>query len=182
MSEGQDDVSWIGRRIAQLRSERGWTLATLGGKVDLSTTQLSRIESGARHPSVGTLIEIARAFGVTLSELVAEDRAAPFHLARAGERTSHETANGRLTPLSGDYPGINAVHLTIPVASEAPQARHAGEEWLYVLTGSIDIVIADTTTSLERGDAVHFPSRTPHSVRNVGAEPAEALIVSAHPQ
>ncbi|MEU6562722.1 helix-turn-helix domain-containing protein [Nocardia nova] len=181
MSDRQEgDVGWIGRRVGQLRRERGWTLATLGGKVDLSSTQLSRIESGVRQPSVGTLIEIARAFGITLSELVAEDHAPQFHLVRVGQRASHETASGVLAPLSGDYPALNAVHLTIPATAEAPEARHRGEEWLYVLTGSVEIVIGTTTTILAPGDAVHFPSGTPHSVRNVGPAPAETLLVSAH--
>ncbi|WP_067873661.1 helix-turn-helix domain-containing protein [Nocardia vermiculata] len=178
MPDKQEDVSWIGRRAAQLRRDRGWTLAMLGNEVGLSSTQLSRIESGARQPSVGTLIELARAFGVTLSELVAENRVDQFHLVRAGERSSHDTANGVLAPLSGNYPGLAAVHLTIPVAAEAPRARHQGEEWLYVLAGSIEVSVDATTTRLEAGDAVHFPSHAAHSVRSVGSKPAETLIVS----
>lgn len=172
------DDSWIGRRVAQLRRERGWTLAGLADKVGLSSTQLSRIESGARQSSVGTLIEIARAFGISLSELVEEVHASPFHLVRSGERRPRETVNGTLATLSGRYPGLQAVHLHIPAGSGAPAARHRGEEWLYVLTGSVEITIDGTVLTLDAGDAVHFQAHTSHSVRNTGGDPAEMLLLS----
>jgi len=178
VSDTEDDHSWIGRRIAELRRARGWTLSVLGSKVGLSSTQLSRIESSTRQPSVGTLIEIAQVFGVSLSELVADEQPSPFHLVRQAERKPRETANGTLALLSGTYPGLQAVHLTIPASAEAPQARHPGEEWLYVITGRIEVVIDTTTRTLEPGDAVHFPSRSPHSVRNIGDQSAEALLIS----
>ncbi|WP_345493341.1 helix-turn-helix domain-containing protein [Nocardia callitridis] len=179
MPETQDDHSWIGRRIARLRRERGWTLAALGDKVGLSSTQLSRIESGTRQASVGTLIEIARAFGVSLSELVAdEERASPFQVFRLAERKPRNTANGILTPLSGRYPGLEAVHLTILASAEAPTAQHVGEEWLYVLTGMVQVAIGATTLTLEPGDAVHFPSHAPHSLRGIDNQPAEVLLIT----
>ena len=178
MSGRDTDEGWIGRRIGHLRRERGWTLAVLGQKVDLSSTQLSRIESGARQSSVGTLIEVARAFGVTLSELVADEPTSAFHLVRGGERTPRESANGVLTPLSGNYPGLEAIHLTVPASTAAPSAQHSGEEWLYILCGPVEVTIGSEVLVLQPGDAVHFPSHTPHSVRNVGKAPAEVLLVS----
>ncbi len=178
MSAHVDDDNWIGRRIARLRHERGWTLAVVGHKVGLSTTQLSRIESGGRQSSVGTLIELARVFGVTLSELVAEEPTRSFHLVRAGEHAPHESANGTMTTLSGNYPGIDAILLTIPPSSDAPIAHHSGEEWLYVLDGSIEVTIGNETVHLESGDALHFPSLNAHSVRGLGDGPTHALLVS----
>lgn len=178
MSGRGNDEGWIGRRIGDLRRERGWTLAVLGQKVCLSSTQLSRIESGTRQSSVGTLIEVARAFGLTLSELVADEPTIAFHLVRAGERRPRESANGALTPLSGNYPGLEAIHLTIPASAEAPSAQHSGEEWLYILRGPVEVAIGTDVLVLQPGDAVHFPSHTPHSVRNIGEAPAEALLVS----
>ena len=179
MPDHPSDENWIGRRIASLRRERGWTLAALGERVGLSATQLSRIESGSRQSSVGTLIELARVFQVTLSELVAEEPTLSFHLVRAGEHRMHESANGAMTPLSGNYPGIDAVLLIIPPASDAPVAHHSGEEWLYILDGSAEVVIGSERIRLDTGDAVHFRSLSAHSVRALGDEPTRALLVSA---
>ncbi|MDJ0362275.1 XRE family transcriptional regulator [Rhodococcus sp. H29-C3] len=179
MSAHPSDENWIGRRIASLRRERGWTLAVVGQRVGLSTTQLSRIESGGRQSSVGTLIELARVFEVTLSELVAEEPTYSFHLVRAGECAPHESANGAMTPLSGNYPGIDAVLLTIPPSSDAPIAHHSGEEWLYILHGSVEVTIGNEQVLLESGDALHFPSLNAHSVRGLGNTSTRALLVSA---
>lgn len=173
------DGTWIGRRIGQLRRAHDWTLAALAARVELSATQLSRIESGARHSSVGTLIELARAFGITLSELVAEEHRSPFQIVRARDRITRETANGRLAPLSGDYPGLQAVHLSIPASSESPTAQHRGEEWLYVLSCAVEVSMGTSIVTLESGDAMHFQASVPHSIRNVGSTPAEVLLVSA---
>lgn len=171
------DDSWIGRRVGEYRRGRNWTLATMAEKVGLSTTQLSRIESGSRQPSVGTLIQIAHAFGVSLSRLVDEQYTAPYHLTRVADRPGRRGAN-ELTLLSGDFPGLQAVHLVVPSASEGPDASHGGEEWLYVLAGSIDIQIGTDTLSLAAGDAIHFPSHATHRVRNPTDAAAEVLLIA----
>lgn len=176
--ERRDD-RWIGRRVGQYRKQRQWTLADLATKVDLSTTQLSRIESGTRQPSVGTLIEIAHAFGVSLSQLVDEQFESSYHVSRAGERVYNASANGLLASLSGAYPGLQAIHLTIARGSDdTPGAHHDGEEWLYVLVGSVNARIGSDVITLGVGDAVHFPSRVPHQVSNSGSESAEVILVS----
>nr|WP_314144759.1 XRE family transcriptional regulator [uncultured Rhodococcus sp.] len=178
MSAQPTDDNWIGRRIASLRKERGWTLAVVGQRVGLSTTQLSRIESGGRQSSVGTLIELARVFEVTLSELVAEESTRSFHLVRAGEHEPRKSANGAMTTLSGNYPGLDAVLLTIQPSSTAPVAQHSGEEWLYIVDGSVEVTIGDEKLCLGSGDSLHFPSSSAHSVRALGDVPSRALLVS----
>ena len=173
------DDSWIGRRVGQYRKERQWTLASLADKVGLSTTQLSRIESGTRQPSVGTLIEIAHAFGVSLSQLVDEQFQSSYHVSRADERVYNASANGFLASLSGAFPGLQAIHLTIASGSDdTPDAHHDGEEWLYVLVGSVNTRIGPDVLTLGVGDAIHFPSRVSHQVSNSGPESAEVLLVS----
>ncbi|CCQ14463.1 Transcriptional regulator, MerR family [Rhodococcus sp. AW25M09] len=177
-----EDENWIGRRIATLRRERGWTLAAVGELIGLSATQLSRIESGGRQSSVGTLIELARVFEVSLSELVAEESTRDFHLIRSQDHAPHESANGTMTTLSGGYPGLDAVLLTIPPTADAPIARHSGEEWLYLLDGSVEVTIGAEQVQLDTGDALHFPSHTTHSVRGLGDAPSRALLVSTTPR
>lgn len=179
-SESRDD-SWIGRRVAQHRKARGWTLAALAERVGLSTTQLSRIETGSRQPSVGTLIEISHAFGISLSQLVKEQYAEPYRLTRRSDRVTQSSANGELTSLSGDFPGLQAVHLVVPPADDPPVAQHPGEEWLYVLSGNFNVTIDTEVIGLSEGDAVHFPSHTTHRVHNPGTAPAEILLVSTTP-
>src|SRR6476660_523645 len=64
------DSLTIGRRIRQLRTERGLTLEELATAVDRVPSQLSMIENGRREPKLTLLRAIARALGVSLEALL----------------------------------------------------------------------------------------------------------------
>jgi mannose-6-phosphate isomerase-like protein (cupin superfamily) len=70
----------------------------------------------------------------------------------------------------------------IPQQGDAePKAHvHAGVEFLYVLSGELEINHSDHHTKLVAGDAVYFDSATPHSYRCAGPTPAGAIIVTMH--
>jgi DNA-binding response OmpR family regulator len=61
----------VGRQISQMRQERRVALKELSRGTDLSQSLLSQIERAEASPSLSDLFRIARALGVTLSELVA---------------------------------------------------------------------------------------------------------------
>ena len=67
--EGVDSLT-IGRRIRQLRTDRGMTLEELAAAVDRAPSQLSMIENGRREPKLTLLQAIARAVGTTLDALL----------------------------------------------------------------------------------------------------------------
>ncbi len=175
------DERWIGRRVRTLRQARGATLRALAQETGLSATQLSRIESGSRQASVGTLIELSRIFGITLSELVADTTPAAVHVISRDRRTVHHTASGDIAVLSGDLPDLHSMHLTISPHCSSPTAHHDGEEWMYVLSGTVELIIGadgdEQTTTLGPGDAAHFQARTTHRVRNDGNANTEILLV-----
>jgi len=60
----------VGRRLKQLRQSRGITLSGLSEETGISTSTLSRLEAGLRRPTLEQLLPLARAYGVTLDELV----------------------------------------------------------------------------------------------------------------
>ena len=60
----------VGPRLRKLRQEREVTLAELSESTGVSVSTLSRLESGARKPTLELLLPLARAHGVTLDELV----------------------------------------------------------------------------------------------------------------
>ncbi|MEC3957610.1 XRE family transcriptional regulator [Nocardia sp. CDC153] len=181
MPEREIDARWIGRRIAQLRGERGWTLAALADRVDLSATQLSRIESSTRQPSLGTLIELARTFGIGLSQLVDGEPTAEYHLVRRADRLSKNLTDSELSTLSWDFPDIEALHVILEPASATPEAEHSGRDLLCVITGSVRVTINTDTLDLDRGDALRFSAHLPHVISNDSAETAEVMIIRIHP-
>jgi transcriptional regulator with XRE-family HTH domain len=64
----------LGWRVRQLRESKEWTQETLAGRAGLDRSYVAGIEAGLRNPSTKALAKLARALGVTLSELFREVR------------------------------------------------------------------------------------------------------------
>jgi len=55
--------------------------------------------------------------------------------------------------------------------------QHEGEEFVYVLTGKIEVIVGDHINTLDVGDSLHFNSGIRHMLRNIGEEKAELVVV-----
>ena len=139
----EDALVATGPRLRALRKERGTTLADLAAETGISVSTLSRLESGARRPTLELLLPLARAHGVTLDELVG---APP-----TGDPRIHLQPVNRggmiMLPLTRRAGGIQAYKLVIPAGSKRrnpePQT-HEGYEWLYVLNGNVRLILGET--------------------------------------
>lgn len=72
-----DLLAAIGRRLQQARVARGLSQAELAERIAIEPVTLSRYETGARGPSITTLRDAARVLGITLADLVADERPLP---------------------------------------------------------------------------------------------------------
>ncbi|MGH2418748.1 MAG: helix-turn-helix domain-containing protein, partial [Candidatus Limnocylindria bacterium] len=83
----------------------------------------------------------------------------------------------RLTTVS--EPGVEFLHVVYEVGGASSPAdafqRHAGHEWGYVITGTLEVVIGFDRHILEAGDAVSLDSRIPHRLANLGDTPVHAI-------
>jgi transcriptional regulator with XRE-family HTH domain len=164
----------VGPRLRALRRRRETTLAGLSAATGISVSTLSRLESGARRPTLELLLPLARAYGVTLDELVG---APPTGDPRIHLRPV--TRQGMtMLPLTRRPGGIQAYKLVIPADSRPrnpnPQA-HEGYEWLYVLNGRLRLILGEHDLVLAPGEAAEFDTRVPHWFGAAGAEPVEFL-------
>jgi transcriptional regulator with XRE-family HTH domain len=168
-------LATVGPRLRALRRQRGTTLADLSTATGISVSTLSRLESGARRPTLELLLPLARAHGVTLDELVdAPPTGDPrIHLRPV---TRHGMT---MLPLSRRAGGIQAYKLVIPGrATGAPEPEpqtHEGYEWLYVLNGRLRVVLGEHDLVLAPGEAAEFDTRLPHWFAAAGPEPVEIL-------
>lgn len=174
----QIDFAALGKRLSGLRESRGWTLDDLAARSGLSLSYLSRVESGDRQPSLGTLSVLAQVYGVTLASLF-EPEDDPCIIVRGSEA---ETQRGRdlfYTRLSrrGSNNALQAVRLTITHQSTATYS-HEGEEWLYVLSGKLNLIVGTDEHILEAGDAAHFAANVPHRFSAAVEQITELLIVA----
>ncbi|MBL1075500.1 helix-turn-helix domain-containing protein [Nocardia sp. 2] len=161
MEDLDQTLDAVGPRLRELRRSRETTLAELSAATGISVSTLSRLESGARRPTLEQLLPLARAHGVTLDELVD----APL----TGDPRVHLKAFTRggmtMLPLTRRAGGIQAFKMIIPANSprREPELRtHEGYEWLYVLNGRLRMVLADHDVILSPGEAAEFDTHVPH--------------------
>lgn len=165
-------LAQVGPRLKRLRGQRGVTLAALAKATGISTSTLSRLESGQRRPSLELLLPIALAHQVPLDELIA----AP----QVGDPRVHipaRRANGRtIVPLTRQPGSPQAFKIIIPAAQTEPELRvHEGYEWLYVLSGRLRLLLAEHDLTLGPGEAAEFDTRLPHWFGSTGRGPVEVL-------
>ena len=164
----------VGPRLRTLRRQRDITLADLSGTTGISVSTLSRLESGARRPTLELLLPLAKAHGVTLDELV---DAPPTGDPRVHLRpvTRHGMT---MLPLTRRVGGIQAYKLVLPPGGarrEPDPQTHEGYEWLYILSGRLRLVLGEHDMELGPGEAAEFDTRVPHWFSAAGGEPVELL-------
>jgi len=170
----------VGPRLRTLRQARQTTLTEVSKTTGISVSTLSRLESGARRPTLELLLPLAKTYGVTLDDLVG----AP----ETGDPRIHlrPVTMGRMTivPLTRRAGGIQAYKLVFPGvdrdtngSDKADPKTHEGYEWLYVLNGRLRMVLGENELTLEPGEAAEFDTRVPHWFCAADARAAEVLIL-----
>jgi len=164
----------VGRRLRALRRERELTLVDMSAVAGISVSTLSRLESGARRPTLELLLPLAHAYRVTLDELV---DAPPTGDPRIHLRPIRRNGMTMLA-LTRRAGGIQAYKIVIQGVSRRkrpdPQT-HEGYEWLYVLNGRLRLVLGEQALVLAPGEAAEFDTRVPHWFGAHGPESVEFL-------
>jgi transcriptional regulator with XRE-family HTH domain len=172
----------FGTRLGDLRSGRGWTLEELAERTGLSKPFLSRLEGGERQASIAVVLTLARTYGVSLAEMfepAGDDE--PCVIIRGDE--GREVRGDGLTyrPLSNKsrFGNLQPIRLTVSAKRQGDEMyQHEGEEWVYVLSGRLRLLLAGKSYDLDAGDAGHFDSRQPHRLTALGGRDAELILVA----
>jgi transcriptional regulator with XRE-family HTH domain len=182
----QDAPSVVASSIRVLRRRKGLTLATLAEKTNLDKGYLSRIERGQKSPSIGTLLKIAEALDVQVGHLFGETTANSITIVRHNENIDVSAIPGApltqaILPASGGR-RISAFLFEPGTERESRHTEHPGDELLYVLQGSVEVIFSDRVVQLDAGDCIHFDGHLRHQVRRVGKKtPRVLLIVTQDP-
>jgi len=168
-------ITAAGPRLRALRKQHDITLDELSAQTRISTSTLSRLESGGRRPTLELLLPLAKIYGVTLDELVG---APPTGDPRVHLRPRTTAWGGTVVPLTPRPGGLQAYKLVLPPRVPGPEPEtqaHEGYEWLYVLSGRLRLVLAEHDVVLAPGEVVEFDTRTPHWFGNPTDRPTEVL-------
>jgi transcriptional regulator with XRE-family HTH domain len=174
----------LGARLRQLRKLKGLTVDELARAVDVDKAHISRIENNLKTPSIATLAQLAKALSVSIGHLLGEtlDKS-EIKVTRAAQLAQAarppESAQHHFVPLlHSEAVGSFEAFLVYPGPDAGvTEARHAGQEMLYILSGKVEVVFHTHTVEVGAGDCIHFPGYLQHRLRRVGRAKAMALLV-----
>ncbi|RII13791.1 anaerobic benzoate catabolism transcriptional regulator [Streptomyces sp. YIM 130001] len=166
----------VGPRLRALRQARGVTLAGLSGATGVSESTLSRLESGRRRATLELLLQLSRAYDVPLDDLVG----AP----RAGDPRIHLKPVRRFgmafVPLSRRPGGTQAFKMVVPAGPavlEPTLQTHEGFQWLYVLGGTLRLVVGERELTVRADDVAEFDTSVPHWLGSADGGAVELLVL-----
>jgi transcriptional regulator with XRE-family HTH domain len=168
----------VSSRLKSVRAQRGLTLTEAAEATEISKSTLSRLENGQRRPTLELLLALAWAYRVPLDELVGAPQVGDPRV-----RLKPRKVKGRtVVPLTREPNSIQAWKIVVPVDLSVPKLRtHEGDEWIYVLSGQLRLIIGDQDLLLEVGEAVEFDTEQPHWFGSTGEGPVEILSIFGRP-
>jgi quercetin dioxygenase-like cupin family protein/DNA-binding XRE family transcriptional regulator len=163
-------------------------LVELGKHTGLSPALLSKLERDLMHPTLATLLRIAMVFSVGLEYFFSPEPKPVLEIVRKKDRLRFPDSPdaGKVTYHfeSLDFPVPNR-ELNSYLADFEPgdpdqghPHEHSGIEFLYVLSGKLELRTAEARHELSQGDAAYFDSTVTHGYRRIGAKRTIALVVT----
>jgi transcriptional regulator with XRE-family HTH domain len=186
----QNDPEETGRIIRTIRKGLGRTLAKVAKDCDCTVSFLSKLENGRTRPSLNSLHRIAVSLGVNIGTLAPQHDGNASRIVRAKGRALLgapliRSGDGiKLEMISGQSDGelfqVNLHHVEVGGRSDG-QIVHAGNEFIFVLKGEIDLFLGSETIRLGEGDAAFFRSTEPHGYANPGKQNGVVLWLNSPP-
>ena len=168
----------IGRKIRATRIDKDIPLERVANETGFSIDYLREVEAGHAIPPVGAILQIARALEIDSSSLLKETESTLEKRISAHTKRTENYAYTTLTP-GAENKHLKAFRVVIEAQQEHKGVgyHHEGEEFDYVLSGRVQVMVGDHVNTLSAGDSLHFNSGIPHKLRSISDERAELLVV-----
>ncbi len=172
----------VGQKIKKARTGKKMKIEQLANETGFSTDYLKEIESGKAIPPVGALLQVSRALEIDSGALLKEPESKLESRIKAHTKRTKNYAYTTLTP-GAENKHLKAFLVTVESKQDHKGVgyHHEGEEFVYVLTGKIEVVVGEHVNVLDKGDSLHFNSGIRHKMTNVSDESAELLVVIYSP-
>ena len=180
----------LGAHLKVLRAARGMTLDSLATATGLTKSYLSKIQNSHKVPPIATLSRIAQALGTGIGSFFGDilEAREGASVVRRGERLpvvrggtafgydyvslAHKRLSKSMDPFVFTFPSKIDRHVFFD---------HGGEEFVFILSGTVVFQVGDSRYTLEEGDTIYFDAAIPHRGWSVGPD-AKALVVVHAPE
>ena len=172
----------VGKKIKKARTDKKITYDTLANETGFSIDFLKKVEAGKITPPVGSLLQISRALEIDSGDLLKDEEDRMQDRIKAYTKRTASYAYTTLTP-GAENKHLKAFRVKIDAMKdhEGVSYNHEGEEFIYVLDGTIEVVVGEHVNKVETGESLHFNSGIQHLLRNIGETDAELIVVIYNP-
>ncbi len=176
-------------RLKALRRQSQLSLEMLAQRTGLTKSYLSKLERSVSEPSISTVLKLADAYKLSVSELIGVDQKEDdiACVVRHNERTPLDQRGQehgfRYEAVAGKrvIKSMNPFVMYPPKINEAKPVSfpHPGEEFMFVIRGTVSITVGTKSFDLGVGDSIYFDSELPHKITTISEEEAEVLVVTS---
>jgi transcriptional regulator with XRE-family HTH domain len=182
----------VGVRLKHTRMLMGMSLKEVANKAGVTEGYLSKIENDVSQPSFASLHRIVQALGINMSALFASAHQADtdVYVVRKDERpiltTGHRRTGNRVTlerlaPSGPEFLLQASIHVVQPRGGSDEAISHKGQEFGFVLEGTLKLFVEQSVHTLEAGDAFYFDSERGHRYANESDSTTRVLWVNTPP-
>ncbi|MET8956389.1 helix-turn-helix domain-containing protein [Streptomyces sp. NPDC004393] len=177
----------LARNVKRWRAERGFTLDALAARAGVSRGMLIQIEQARTNPSIGTIVKIGDALGISVTTLLDYEQGPRVRIVPAEQavRLWHTEAGSYNRLLAGtEAPGPLEMWdwRLMPGDRSTSDPHPAGTvELVHVTAGRLTITVDGVDHDVPTGASASFEADTPHTYANDGDVPMEMVMAVSVP-
>lgn len=175
----------IGAKIKRLRTTKELTQEELANRCELTKGFISQLERDLTSPSIATLMDILESLGTNLKDFFNEEEAEKIVFKKEDYfiQEDEELKNSVtwIVPNSQKNEMEPIIVELEPEGSSNVDDPHEGEEFGYVISGSIYVYLGKKRYKVKKGECFYYKTNTTHYLKNVGKTKAKILWVSTPP-
>jgi transcriptional regulator with XRE-family HTH domain len=175
----------IGEKIRRLRVKNSLTQEELANRCELTKGFISQVERDLTSPSIATLVDILESLGTNLRDFFNEIEQEKIVFTKddvfVTENDEYKYELNWLIP-NAQKNLMEPILLELDVdGSSKEDYPHEGEEFGYVISGSIFVHIGNQKYKAKKGESFYFKANANHFIENIGKTKAKVLWVSTPP-
>lgn len=180
-------MTHIGKNIKKLRKSNNMTLQELSEKTNLSIGFLSQFERGLTSIALDSLEDIAKALEVDISHFIVKPKLKESCILKSFEQEvdkiiSNKFIKYNLSNVSDDKKILPKKVDILPIENkeDIKEHSHKGEEFIYVLEGTLTLLLDSKKFQLYPGDSAHYSSRKLHNLGNYTNKMVKILVITTN--
>jgi len=178
----------VGESVKAIREKKGLSLEDISQRTGLEVDSLAEIEKGEMSPPLGTIIKLAKALEMKMGYFISGHEDLPYTIVRKNDRKLVSRYDAQrsdkygyeftsLAPYKKNRHMEPFIVKLEPTDIEEERSTHDGQEFIYVLEGSMEVRLGEEVHLLQPGDAIYYDSTVPHLVKCQGKETTRILAV-----